>query len=133
VIRSWKDLDAFGIIPLTGETCPIARRMQCDLTPAGIDALERFFDVPKLDLHKNLNHAEGQVATILLSKGIFWDLAAWLLIYVGKFGAVLLMDNEKGGAASAIGIRSDCIPEYVEAARDCEAQYTLVRPIQVSA
>ena len=34
-IRSWNDLEQFGIVPLTGEACPLSMRILCDLTPRG--------------------------------------------------------------------------------------------------
>ena len=44
-IRSWDDLSAFGIVPLTGEACGLSYRLLCDVTAQGKKPWKRALDV----------------------------------------------------------------------------------------
>ena len=40
-IRSWDDLSAHGIVPLTGEACGLSYRILCDVTGRGKKIMEK--------------------------------------------------------------------------------------------
>jgi hypothetical protein len=55
-IRSWDDLSAYGIVPLTGEACGLSYRILCDVTARGKKTLEKALSVAQLGLQENWNH-----------------------------------------------------------------------------
>ena len=75
------DLEQFGIIPLTGEACPLGMRCLCDLTEQGVRLVCEYFSFNRAGLAENWN-SEG-VASIMLGYDDFWGLGATALILIG--------------------------------------------------
>ncbi len=63
-IRSWDDLSAHGIVPLTGEACGLSYRILCDVTARGKKTLEKALGVAQLGLQDNWNHGSADDAHV---------------------------------------------------------------------
>jgi hypothetical protein len=63
-IRTWDDLSAHGIIPLTGEACGLSYRILCDVTARGKKTLEKALGIAQLGLQENWNHGSGDDAHV---------------------------------------------------------------------
>jgi hypothetical protein len=107
-IESWYDLEAFGIIPLTGEACGLMMRLLCDVTEGGRKIVERFLGgtvAIKPGSHWNGGSKDDpHVGSVLLPRGIFTDLAAFTLCVTGtgtvascKDGTVMECDGPLDG------------------------------------
>ena len=91
-IRTWRDLEPYGIISLTGEACKLGIRMLCDLTNDGVNIIGRVFGLRGGDcLAENWNSTG--VKSILLPYSIFNDLAACCLI-LGADCACAAIDSQ---------------------------------------
>lgn len=79
-IESWRDLEEFGIIPLTGESCAIGLRLLCDLTPEGVELLESYLG-GGVQFRKgtNWNSSQGQVASVTLAHSEWANIAVYAL------------------------------------------------------
>jgi len=77
-----RDLREYGIIALTGEACGLSMRTLCDLTPAGLQNIRDFFSM-KIEHGNNWNHGDGQIASIMLPRGIEQELMAYFLLAEG--------------------------------------------------
>lgn len=92
-IHKWDDLREFGITPLTGEACGIGMRLLCDLTEEGAKYVEDFLG-NTVKLVEDSNWNSGAKYSVMLSRGIFTDLAAFILCskygnsYVRKDGMI---------------------------------------------
>src|SRR5512146_882550 len=84
-IRDWRDLEACGIIALTGEACAYGYRTLCDLTPEGQALFREVFGMPVQDLKlpENWNSGQGQTASIMLPPQMFTPLAIFALFRQG--------------------------------------------------
>lgn len=83
-IRSWRDLEDFGIDALTGEACGYAMRLLCDVTESGKALIESFFG-GRIELTPGGNWNRGSdddphVGSVLLPRSILRDLAAFCLL-----------------------------------------------------
>ena len=117
--RSWNDMEQFGIIPLTGESCAYSLRLLCDLTAQGRALIRSFFGLraePEPGSGSvfqepwNRGSAEDpHVASILLPYGLFITLSTYTLLRKGM--AVFVME----GASSVLGYEPDS-DEHKEAA-----------------
>ena len=81
-LDSFRDLEQYGILPLTGEACGLSMRLLCDLTPEGVEAMSEFLGA-RIATGNNWNSSDGQIASIMMPRGIFHELAAYLLIREG--------------------------------------------------
>jgi hypothetical protein len=108
-IRNWKDLEQYGIFPLTGEACAISARLLCDLNKNGEKLIKEFLGIPQnATLADNWNSIG--ISSIFLPYGILQDLAAFLLLSTGYTIAYAIKDGE------IIGINQhddgDCTDEH---------------------
>ena len=73
-------LQKHGIISLTGEACTMYMRLLCDLTPEGVEVIERFFGgTIKCVEGSNWNSSQGQVASIMLPYSCLDDLRKFII------------------------------------------------------
>ena len=79
--NSWEDLEEFGIIYLTSESCKFNLRILCDLTEKGKEIICDFFNLEPNSLAKPWGSVGSQVhvASILLPRGIFQDLVTFCI------------------------------------------------------
>lgn len=96
-INSWNDLEAFGIVALTGEACGYAMRLLCDVTEGGKLLVERFLG-GNVTIRPGSNWNGGSkddphVGSVLLSRGVFTDLAAFCLLRNGGRGSVAARED----------------------------------------
>lgn len=84
VIHNWNDLEKFGVIMLTGESCGYAMRLLCDLTEKGKLLIEKFLGgTVSIKPDSNWNGGkkdDPHVGSVLLSRDVFSDLAAFALL-----------------------------------------------------
>ena len=126
-IKDWHDLDRFGIICLTGESCGYGRRLLCDLTAKGAATVARFFGLasPNGEMFaENWNHGElgdPHVASIMLPRfGLLDELALFCCLDQGTAAAVIRTDGsilvietvdeamDLGWDGKSMWISSDC-------------------------
>ena len=97
VIHCWRDLEAYGIDLLTGESCGYMFRFLCDLTERGKGILEALLDC-KLECHENWNSGGGKsVASIMLTPDMFSSLAVFCLIDEGCEFLWIMQNNAVRG------------------------------------
>jgi hypothetical protein len=85
-LTCWKDLEPFGVIALTGESCGMAYRVLFDVTERGRKALARCLGVPNLRLAYPWNSGatgELHVGSVLLSQEMFTPVAVFALLESG--------------------------------------------------
>lgn len=82
MIRSWSDLNEFGIRALTGEACALSCRLLCDLTDQGQSLIREFMGLPH-DAKFTDNWNSGATGSCFLPLSILPDLAAFCLIKSG--------------------------------------------------
>lgn len=78
-VTSWRDLELFGIRPLTGEACAYSMRLLCDLTEGGAALIRDYLGLPA-DCQLAPNWNSGAVASIMLTREQLKPLAlftAW--------------------------------------------------------
>ena len=74
-----RDLEQFGVLPLTGEACGVGMRMLCDLTQEGVDLIREFMRVePTADAW----NSKG-IKSIMLPRALFQDLWIFAMIRAG--------------------------------------------------
>jgi hypothetical protein len=114
-LRSYGNLEQYGIYFLTGEACAIGQRLLFDLSEESIRHLERFLGGSvKVQEGSNVNHRQGQIASVLLPSATVWKLAlniAW---------------NENPGAEYIVGA-GDRIFEATAPTRNLSYQYFRAR------
>ena len=135
-INDWRDLERFGIICLTGESCGYGRRLLCDLTSKGAATVARFFGLASPDgelFAKNWNHGkrdDPHVASIMLPRnGILDELALFCCLDQGTAAGVILTDGsilvietikeamDLGWDRKSMWIPSDCMYESIRGNR----------------
>ena len=92
-VRSWSDLEKFGIVFLTGESCSLMYRILFDLTANGKAIVERCLSVAITSEPWNSGSAsDPHVASIMLPREMFTPLAVFALLESGC-REVLLCDR----------------------------------------
>jgi hypothetical protein len=81
-IKSDRDLEQFGILPLTGEACMLGARVLCDLTEEGRQHICEWLGLPPDTRFKEPWNSQG-VASIMLPYGYVGALAPFILISKG--------------------------------------------------
>ena len=112
-ITCFNDLAAYGIDPLTGESCGLSYRLLCDATERGRRTLAKAFGIPHLVLAENWNRGSPEdphVGSIMLAFEMLIPLAVFALLESGCTEVWLVKD---GGV---IGIEPDDSPD-LEASR----------------
>ena len=121
-LRDWRDLEQYGIEPLTGESCGIGIRLLCDLSPDGVALMEEFLSVSLDGTGNNSwNHSgiEGW-KSIMLPRSMFQQLAAFCLLLEGFTWAVAV--NWRSEFASAFYVEGIPDDEAMEQFRDAANQ-----------
>jgi len=101
-IQNFQDLEQYGILPLTGEACGLSMRLLCDLTPAGVQIMNEFLGV-QIATGTNWNSRDGQVASIMIPRGLLHELAAFVLIRGGHDIALIVNYRCAGYRSSFVG------------------------------
>lgn len=88
IIKTFSDLEPYGIKPLTGEACRVGRRVLCDLDDRGrkivadmLGVIDRSFNKYTM-WHPAWNGGESS-ASFMMPYGMFNDLAVWCLLDAG--------------------------------------------------
>lgn len=87
-----RDLEQFGVNPLTGEACSFGMRTLCDVNKAGLDLVTEFFSADSMNLHPNWNtkvNGEPSIGAIMLTRGTMRDLAQFAFF---RAGAIAVLD-----------------------------------------
>ena len=85
-ISNWQDLEPYGIVFLTGESCGLMYRLLCDLTVPGKKIIEKCLGLKDLGATDNWNggHAGNpHVASILLPPEMLAPIAVFALLESG--------------------------------------------------
>lgn len=101
-IRNWRDLEPFGIKALTGEACPLSRRLLCDVTDDGKAILLDTLGLPPTSLPENWN--SGSSGSFMCPHGLFQDLAITAMVRAG-YEKIYLFDSGAVQGASGETMR----------------------------
>lgn len=85
-IHCWRELETYGIDPLTGEACSLGARVLFDCTEKGRKILARALGVPDLKLAEPWNRgtaADPHVGSILLPHAMLTTVAVFALLEGG--------------------------------------------------
>ena len=127
-IGNFADLERFGIVPLTGESCGYGRRILCDLTAKGAATVARFLGLSGVQGSKafadNWNGgtpSDPHVASVMLPRfGLLDELALFCCLDQGipaaiirGDGTILALEDEQdiadiGWDGQSLWIPSDC-------------------------
>jgi hypothetical protein len=81
-IEGWRDMEKYGFIPLSGESCGIGMRRIVDLKPEAVQLINEFLST-EIKTGNNWNSSDGQVASILMSGALYRNLAVYALLRDG--------------------------------------------------
>jgi hypothetical protein len=111
-IHNWRDLQAFGIDYLTGESCGYMYRGLFDVTARGKKILEQYFAIKELQLAEPWNRgdpSDPHVGSIMMSPELIKPIAAFALLDAGCTEVWLFKDS-----SSVEGIEKDNDEEMVD-------------------
>jgi hypothetical protein len=112
-ISSFRDLEKYGINPLTGEACAYSLRLLCDVNEDGKQLLERYFgNTITIQLGSNWNskvNNKPAIGSIMLPNSIFQSLATFIAFYAENCFAVILHKGTNG----IIGCTEEELNEYL--------------------
>ena len=92
-----RDLEQFGIDPLTGESCAAGYRLLCDLTAFGRHVVADFLGLTEEGFRPNWNSGKMEnpaVASIMLAHELVTPLAAWGFGMKGADAIAILNSGE---------------------------------------
>lgn len=89
-VARMKDLEQFGIQPLTGEADALSFRILCDLTPEGMAAVKTCFKLRGDCFYPAYNHNAGAVASFMLPRDCIKPLA--IIGFNGRDMPVIVTD-----------------------------------------
>lgn len=95
-VGSFKDLERFGIVPLTGESCGLMYRILCDCTEQGRKVIAKCLGIPDLALAEPWNSGadnDPHVGSIMLSDEMIQPLGIFALLENGCREAWLMKDG----------------------------------------
>lgn len=118
-IEGMKDLEPFGIVPLTGESDAHTYRILCDVTARGKAVIERTLDV-SLTLHDSWNGGtrdDPHVGSLLLSLEFVPSIAVFCLLADTDVCEVWLM---KSGSVLGFGVEDVDLKERLRRCSDGE-------------
>jgi hypothetical protein len=113
-IRSWDDLSAYGIVPLTGEACGLSYRILCDVTARGKKTLEKALGVAQLGLQENWNHGNADdphVGSIMLAPDLLPFIGVFALLESGCREVWLTKRQQ------VVGIEPEDLPDRLDASK----------------
>lgn len=124
-ISSFRDLQNYGINPLTGEACSLSMRTLCDLSDSGRQLLATFLGAPDLDCFpENWNTHVGNEAAVcsaMLTRATLRDLCIFALFVKDECTAVL----ERGGTFTGLTVSDEYCERYMSIAREQGSGYTI--------
>lgn len=124
-LQSTRDLQDFGINPLTGEACKFGMRVLCDLTEKGRDLVCTFLGGQMIDgFPENWNTQVGNeraVSSVMLTHRTLADLMVFSLL---RDHHVVLV---RGSAATGLTKDDPYYDRYMEIATDPTSGYTVYR------
>ena len=85
-IASWGDLEPYGIIPLTGESCGLGYRILFDVTEKGRQVIAKCFGIPGVSLPEPWNRGSAdnfRVGSIMLAPEMLMPLSIFALLETG--------------------------------------------------
>lgn len=86
IISSLRELEPFGIIPLTGEACGIEHRILCDVTAAGKHVIEKCLGIPNMQFAEPWNSGAADnphVGSVMVSPEMLIPLAVFACLESG--------------------------------------------------
>lgn len=110
-----KDLELFGIQPLTGEADALSFRILCDLTPEGMAVVKTCFKLRGECFYPAYNHRAGAVASFMLPPDCVKPLA--IIGFIGRDMPVIVTDKVVFG----------CEPNESLGLNDAQDGYELIR------
>ena len=124
-LQSTRDLQDFGINPLTGEACKFGMRVLCDLTEKGRDLVCVFLGGEMIDgFPENWNTQVGNekaVSSVMLTHRALSDLMVFALL---RDHPVVLV---RGGSAVGLVEADTYYQSYLAIATDPTSGYTIYR------
>lgn len=94
-LNSNRDLEKYGVNPLTSESCGYGLRLLCDLTEHGCELMDAFLGGVEVT-SDNWNHgseADPHVKSIMLPYGILRDLKVYILLHVEQMKYVVVFPD----------------------------------------
>jgi len=85
-VACWNDLQPFGIIPLTGESCGLMYRILFDVTESGRKVIAKCYGIPDVGLPEPWNRGSKEdphVGCIMLSQESLIPVAVFALLENG--------------------------------------------------
>jgi hypothetical protein len=85
-VSCWNDLQPYGIIPLTGESCGLMYRILFDLTEKGRQVVAKCYGIPSINLPEPWNRGlkeDPHVGCIMLSQESLIPVAVFALLENG--------------------------------------------------
>jgi hypothetical protein len=85
-VACWNDLQPFGIIPLTGESCGLMYRILFDVTDSGRKVIAKCYGIPDVNLPEPWNRGSKEdphVGCIMLSQESLIPVAVFALLENG--------------------------------------------------
>ena len=121
-VNNWNDLSEFGINYLTGEACAYSMRLLCDVNEEGKRTLEAFFGgtvtiAEGSNWNSEVNGSEA-IGSVLLSRGIFEDLAAFCLL--SKYSGEVYVAPNTSGTENDLWRNLDTMLKRFEESMDSE-------------
>lgn len=112
---NWHDLEKLGINMLTGEACGLSMRLLCDVNQIGRETVDAFFRCCLGDDSNWNSMVNGQpaVASVMLTRSIFTDLAAFAHIFQTGRG-VRICDN-----GEVLGLTGEEDADYLARVERC--------------
>lgn len=86
IVSCWNDLQPFGIIPLTGESCGLMYRILFDVTVKGREVIGKCYGIPNVNLPEAWNRGskdDPHVGCIMLSQESLIPVAVFALLENG--------------------------------------------------
>ena len=108
-IRSFEDLEQFGIHALTGEACGFSMRLLCDVTEQGKNLVEKYFG-GTIEIRKDSNMNSGRggpphVGSVMLPRQDFvQQFGIFCLLYTSTDKGALIASVTSGYHGDTFGI-----------------------------
>lgn len=111
-----EDFEKYGVSILTGEACAYGHRLLCDLNEEGVQLLSDYLGIQPTAFYKNWNskvNNKPAVASIMLSRDVFQDLAKFILLHVERVTYLLdHNDSEVHGSSGWSGYDDEALEQY---------------------
>lgn len=99
-IHSFRNLEEYGINPLTGESCRYSQRLLCDVNEDGKRLLEEFLAVSLTSPNWNSTvNGKPAVASVMLPYDMLQSIATFVLCHVEKCFKIIY---HTGGAVCGV-------------------------------